>query len=281
MSKQPNYLSGYQYTAEEKSRMRSAQSKKEYERIRLDIIHANPEHQRRWVSIHTPAVMRYRHDPKHHQKVLEAERRSAKKPERVAKARLKNRRWKSVPEHHALIVEHKREDYKQNREKYLAQKKEKYYAHKISLLKAREKYWRNRDKILARSHRKTTLDDTRLSEMLEQTEPLPLPLSTLTGKRVVKSQRSMFSPNFKVSSAEKPIKKHSWGYLESRFRERMGYAPPKPRLSRADRRQMRMDARAIKMYHKALRKPKAFEREMEKAVKDSGLMDYIKGANPE
>lgn len=150
-------------------------------------------------------------------------------------------------------------------------------------------YYLHRDRILLR-HRKyqkqvgsrtKMLDADRLNKILEQTAPLEKPLSALRGRLFHTYKRSMYNPNFKVPSADKPRKQHSLGFLESHFRERFGYAPPKPRLSRADRQQMKLDARAIKMYHKALRKPKAFQSEMEKAVKDSQLMEYIQGANPQ
>jgi hypothetical protein len=151
-----------------------------------------------------------------------------------------------------------------------------YYLNREKILRER----RVMNKLMAKEIK--LLDADTLNKMLEQTEPLEAPLLRIRGKPFHGGYgRSMYSPRFEVKSANKPLKKHTWGYLESRLRERLGYAPPKPRLSRIDRQQLKVDARAIKMYHKALRKPKAFQREMERAVKDSELMEYIQGANPQ
>ena len=87
----------------------------------------------------------------------------------------------------------------------------------------------------------------------------------------------MYNPNFKVPSAGKPISRHYWEFIK----RKLNYTPQKPRLTGQQRKAQKLEERAIKMLRRATHRPSYYRKEMEKAVKESQLMEYIAGANPE
>lgn len=157
-------------------------------------------------------------------------------------------------------------------------------------------YYRNRDRILARNkaksmqlHRRNKrLDEQRLNRLLAQIEPLEKPLHSIKGKPLARTPKTMFNPNFSVNES-RALAPKLWRELQRGRGRNLSIANLKfvqeyrrtfEREHRLTPAQRRLERRAIKMYEMERSRPQTNLKEMEKAIKKSQLMEYIRGENP-